>query len=146
MLKSNVAAVISAAAGMALIHAASKEADRIQRPMAIAIVDPTGTIRHFHRMDGVRQLAVQIAMDKAYTASAMGVPSSAWFGMIKDDPVLLHGMVQTPRLVIVAGGVPLYENGVLVGALGVSGGHYSEDESVALAAIQEVGFDSVSEN
>jgi uncharacterized protein GlcG (DUF336 family) len=133
---------ISAEAGQSLISAAILAAERAEVPMSIAIVDPAGGLRHFHRMVGAALLGVQISMDKAYTAAALGLPTSAWFGMIGDDPVLLHGMVHTPRLMIVGGGVPLYLDGALVGAIGLSGGHYTQDEAVALDAVREVGFES----
>jgi uncharacterized protein GlcG (DUF336 family) len=136
----NVASVGGDAA-QALIAAAVGESVRAERPMAIAVVDAAGQLKAFHRMDGAPLLAVQVAMDKAYTAAANGVATSAWYPMIKDDGALLHGMVQTPRLMIVGGGVPLLAGGVLVGAIGLSGGHYTEDEAVAVAAIKAVGFD-----
>ena len=43
--------------------------------------------------------------------------------MIKDEPALLTGIVHTDRLVVFGGGIPLIYNGVIVGGIGVSGGH-----------------------
>ena len=56
----------------------------------------------------------------------------------KNDPPLLAGITHTPRLVVFGGGYPILENGQLIGAIGVSGGHYSEDMEVARAALDAI--------
>jgi uncharacterized protein GlcG (DUF336 family) len=63
------------------------------------------------------------------------MPTHAWFDFIKDDPPLLHGIVNTPRLVVFGGGYPIQIAGAVVGAVGVSGGHYSQDMEVAQAGL-----------
>ncbi len=80
-------------------------------------------------------LSVDLAIDKAYTAAAFGMPTHAWFEFIKDDPPLLHGIVKTPRLIVFGGGYPIEIDGAVVGAIGVSGGHYSQDMEVAQAGL-----------
>lgn len=121
-----------------LILAASTHADKIQVPMAIAVCDASGELTAFKRMDGVARIACGIAQDKAYTASAFGLATHEWHDMIKDDPPLLDGIVHTPRLVIFGGGYPVKIDGQTIGAIGVSGGHYSQDMEVASAAISAV--------
>ncbi|WP_439397575.1 heme-binding protein [Bradyrhizobium sp. PMVTL-01] len=59
--------------------------------------------------------------------------------LIKDDASLLHGIVHTPRLVVFGGGFPIVENGVVIGAIGLSGGHYSQDMECARAALAAIG-------
>ena len=86
-------------------------------------------------MDGAAQLSVDIAQDKAYTAISFSMPTHAWFDFIKNDPPLLHGIVKTPRLVVFGGGYPVEIDGKIVGGIGVSGGHYSQDMKVAEAAL-----------
>ena len=61
--------------------------------------------------------------------------SHAWYDFIKDDPPLLHGIVKTPRLIVFGGGYPVMDCGVLVGGIGVSGGHYEQDMAVAQAGL-----------
>jgi hypothetical protein len=53
--------------------------------MAIAVVDDSGVLKAFSRMDGAPLLAV--AQDKAYTAAGFGLSTDGWFEFIKDDPV-----------------------------------------------------------
>ena len=109
-------------------------------PMCIAICDPAGTLVQFLRMDGAQLLSVGIAQDKAYTAVSFGMATHEWFDFIKEDPPLLHGIVHTPRLVVFGGGYPLRVDGRVVGGIGVSGGHYSQDMEVARAALQAAGL------
>jgi uncharacterized protein GlcG (DUF336 family) len=47
--------------------------------------------------------------------------------------------VHTPRLVVFGGGYPIRENGEMIGAIGLSGGHYSQDMECAKAALAAIG-------
>ena len=88
-------------------------------------------------MDGAPLLSVQVAQDKAYTAVGFGLPTHGWHDFIKDDAPLAAGApAGIDRLVVFGGGYPLPRRGEeLVGGIGVSGGHYSEDMKVAEAAL-----------
>ena len=67
-----------------------------------------------------------------------GSPSAAWHDFIKDDPPLAAGATTgIDRLVIFGGGFPITVDGAVVGGIGVSGGHYSEDSDVAELRITE---------
>jgi len=130
---------ITTESAQALVAAAEVKAREIGVPMCIAIVDESGVLKAFSRMDGAAQLSVEIAQDKAYTAISFGMPTHAWFDFIKDDPPLLHGIVNTPRLVVFGGGYPVQHDGAVIGGIGVSGGHYGQDMQVAEAALAAVG-------
>lgn len=130
---------ITAEAAAEAIRAAEAKAVEIGVPMVIAVVDESGVLKAFSRMDGAPLLSVQIAQDKAYTAAAFGISTDTWFNFIKDDPPLLHGIVKTSRLVVFGGGYPLQLDGALAGAVGVSGGHYEQDMVVAQAAVAALG-------
>lgn len=133
-LSSSKSSITLEAANLVL-DAAQKAAEAMGTPMVIAIVDESGVQKAFRRMDGAPLLSVEIAADKAYTAVAFGLPTHAWFDFIKNDPPLLHGIVKTPRLVVFGGGYPLNVGGAVVGAVGVSGGHYEQDMKVAEAGV-----------
>jgi uncharacterized protein GlcG (DUF336 family) len=126
---------INAEAAAAVVRAAEAKAAEIGVPMVIAVVDESGVLKAFSRMDGAPLLSVQIAQDKAYTAAAFGISTDSWFDFIKNDPPLLHGIVKTPRLVVFGGGYPLAVDGTPVGGVGVSGGHYEQDMVVAQAGV-----------
>lgn len=133
-------ATISADAASRLIEGATARAATMGTPMVIAIVDDSGILKAFHRMDGAALLSVQLAQDKAWTAASFGLATHAWHDFIVTDPPLLHGIVKTPRLIVFGGGYPIEVDGVCVGGIGVSGGHYSQDMEVAeagLAALAE---------
>jgi uncharacterized protein GlcG (DUF336 family) len=98
-----------------LIETAEAAAQKLGVPMVIAIVDESGVLKAFSRMDGAQLLSVEIAIDKAYTAAGFSMPTQAWFELIKNDPPLLHG-------------------------IGVSGGHYSQDAQVAREALVALGL------
>ena len=123
-----------------VIAAAEAKAAEIGVPMGIAICDESGVLKAFSRMDGAALFAVQIAQDKAYTAVGFGMPSGGWHDFIKDDPPLAAGAVGgIDRLVIFGGGFPITIGDAVVGAIGVSGGHYSQDAEVAQAGLTAVG-------
>ena len=97
-------------------------------------------LKAFSRMDGAALLSVQIAQDKAYTAVGFGMPTHGWHDFIKDDPPLADGApTGIDRLVIFGGGYPITVDGQIVGAIGVSGGHYSQDQKVAEAGLEALG-------
>ncbi|HWP84105.1 MAG TPA: heme-binding protein [Terriglobia bacterium] len=127
---------ISAEAAKKMIAAAEAKAAEMKRPMVIAICDESGNLKAFSRMDGAPLLSVQIAQDKAWTSVSFGVSTDKWFEFIKDDPPLLHGIVNHPRLVVFGGGFPIKVEKQLIGGIGVSGGHWKEDMEVAQAALK----------
>ena len=133
---------IDAKTAQAAIEGAVARARQMGLTMCIAVTDETGELKAFHRMDGAPKLSVQIAQDKAYTSAGYGFPTHGWYDFIKDDPPLLHGIVHTPRLVVFGGGYPIKEKGEMIGAIGVSGGHYTQDMECAKAALAAIGADA----
>jgi len=133
-------ASISTEAAREAIAAAEAKAAEIDVAMNIAIVDDSGVLKAFSRMDGAPLLSIQIAQDKAYTAVGFGMPTHGWHDFIKDDPPLADGAPDgIDRLVIFGGGYPIKIDDQLVGAIGVSGGHYSQDQEVAEAGLKALG-------
>lgn len=127
--------IISQEAADKLIAAAAAKATEIGVPMCIAIVDESGVQKAFLRMDGAQQLSVDISINKAFTAISFSMPTHQWWDFIKDDAPLLHGITHTPRLVVFGGGYPVTVDGQIIGGIGISGGHYSQDMVVAEAAL-----------
>ena len=131
----NVATITTDAAHR-MIAAAEAKATEMGVPMCIAVADPGGNLKAFSRMDGAALLSTQIAQDKAYTAVGFGMPTHGWHDFIKDDAPLAAGApTGIDRLVIFGGGYPITVNGTVVGAIGVSGGHYTQDQQVAEAGL-----------
>ncbi len=126
---------ITVEAAQRMIAAAEAKAREMGKPMCIAVTDGDGTLKAFSRMDGAPLLSVQIAQDKAYTAISFGMATHAWFEFVKDDPPLLHGIIKTDRLVVFGGGYPITTETGMIGGIGVSGGHYTDDMQVAEAGM-----------
>ncbi len=129
-------ASISSGLAHRIVAAAEAKAADMGVPMNIAVCDESGVLKAFSRMDGAALLSVQIAQDKAYTAVGFGMPTDGWHEFIKDDPPLAAGAVGgIERLVIFGGGYPIRLGDQLIGAVGVSGGHYTQDMEVAQAGL-----------
>ena len=138
-MSSTVKHSIDAKTAQAAVDAAAAKARELGLKMCIAVTDETGDLKAFHRMDGAPKLSIGIAQDKAYTSASFGFPTHGWHDFIKDDPPLLHGIVHTPRLIVFGGGYPIKEGGEVIGAIGVSGGHYTQDMECALAGLKAIG-------
>lgn len=121
------------------IDAAAKKAEEIGVPMAIAVCDPDGTLKAFIRMDGAALLAVRIAQQKAWTAISFGLPTLGLWEFIKDDPPLLHSLPHQEDMIFFGGGSPINVGGQMIGGIGVSGGHYSQDQICADAGLAALG-------
>lgn len=117
-----------------IISAAEQKAAEIGQPMNIAVVDQGGNLVAHVRMDNAWIGSVDISINKAWTSRAFDIPTKdlaehsqsggQFFGIHASN----HG-----RVMIFAGGIPLKRNGLVVGAIGVSGGSGEQDHAVAEA-------------
>lgn len=128
---------ITIEAAQRMIAAAEAKAREMGMAMCISICDGDGTLKAFSRMDGAALLSVQIAHDKAYTAISFGgLATHEWYEFVKNDPPLLHGIIKTDRLVVFGGGYPIKTEAGIIGGIGVSGGHWTDDMQVAQAGLE----------
>lgn len=128
---------ISLEAAAKAITAGIEKAREIGVPMSIAVVDDSGELKAFSRMDGASVVSVKVAIDKGYTVAATGFPStSALYEFVREDGPLALGFAHVDRIKTFGGGVVLNDGDTAIGAVGVSGGHYSQDEVVAVAAAE----------
>ena len=112
-----------------MLRAGPQRGRAMGKPMVIAITDESGTAaRTSSGWTAPRCSRVDTRHDKAYTAISFGIPSHAWHDFIKDDPPLDTGRpARVRRLVVFGGGYPIMVDGEIVGGIGVSGGHYTDD-------------------
>jgi uncharacterized protein GlcG (DUF336 family) len=130
---------VSAELAKAMIEAAERKADEMGHPFVIAIVDESGVLKAFSRMDGAALLSIQVAQDKAYTAVGFGMATDMWHEFVKEDAPLAMGAAPgIDRLIVFGGGYPIKIGDAIVGAIGVSGGHYTQDMEVAQAGLSVV--------
>ncbi|CUT05210.1 GlcG/HbpS family heme-binding protein [Candidatus Chrysopegis kryptomonas] len=118
-----------------IVNKAEERAKELGVKVCIAVVDDGGNLVEFRRMTGAPILSIEIALNKAFTSIAFGLPTGQWYDLIKDEPALLYGIVHTPRLVIFAGGLPIKYGGKIIGGIGVSGATSQQDEEIAKAGI-----------
>ena len=102
---------VTAELAKAMIEAAERKATEMGHPFVIAIVDDSGVLKAFSRMDGAALLSVQVAQDKAYSAVGFGMPTDAWHDFVKDDPPLAMGAAPGIERLIVFGGVTQSRSG-----------------------------------
>lgn len=108
---------------------AIEKAIEINLRICVWIVDPSGNPVLFKRQDNSPLISIDTARKKAATAVGFGIPTGqSWHDFIKDDPILSGGVPQMKDFILLGGGAPIQVDGVMVGAIGISGGHYKQDE------------------
>lgn len=131
----------TAALGQMLIAAALEESRRRGLSLAFAVVDLGGNLMAALRDDGAQLGALTLAIDKAFTAVNFGMPTSAWreSSLPGNGDWGFAGSLGG-RIIVFPGGVPLYAEGELIGAFGVSGTASEVDEECALRAVAQLGI------
>jgi len=136
----------SQAAGMTLsaarrmIAAVEAEAAAMKVAMSVAVVDAGDQLVAFARMDGADLVGVRLAQDKAYTALVNRMPTRDLAPLVQPGTEFYgYDSVAGGRMIVFAGGMPVERNGVLVGAIGVSGGSADEDQRAVDAAVEAFG-------
>jgi uncharacterized protein GlcG (DUF336 family) len=129
------------------IAAARKEALAIKTKMCIAIVDSGANLRAFVRMDDAWVGSIDIAIKKAKTACFFGM-ATGQLGKLSQPGKPLYGIEHSNNgLITFPGGVPIVdENGVLMGAIGVSGSLVENDQKVAEAGVKVLGVTELPEH
>jgi glc operon protein GlcG len=122
---------ISLDRAQAVIHAAVAEAKKRNWKMNVAVVDSGGNLVAFQRMDGAMLASIQIAEHKARAAATFRRPTK----IFEDGVQLMHlnYLLAFDGIIASRGGIPLIEQGVIIGAIGCSGGADSQDEVVSEA-------------
>jgi glc operon protein GlcG len=116
------------------VDAIVKKALQIQKAAVVAVADPYGELIYLVRMDGAPIPSVNIAMNKAWTAARARKPTQE-IGERVIHPELGHDIAYygDPRFVGWGGGIPVWKDGEIAGAVAVSG--LSSEEDIALAAL-----------
>lgn len=124
-------APISAAKAQAAIQAAAAEATKRGWPLNIAVVDSGANLVAFLRMDGSQLASIAISEHKARAAAKYRRPTKTY-----EDGIQLRDLkyiVTLDDVIASRGGIPLVEDGKIIGAIGCSGATGSQDEVVCTA-------------
>ena len=119
-----------------IIAAGERKAMELGIPYNIAVADAGGGLMAHVRMDGAWLGSVEIAIDKAWTARAFDM-STEDLSHLTQSGQQGFGLNTTndSRVVIFGGGIPINVDGVVIGAVGASGGSVEQDVAVARAAV-----------
>ena len=122
------------------IEQAIAKAREIDTFMCIAIVDSGADLKAFHRMDDAWVGSIDIAIKKAKTAVFFGMPTGE-IGKLSQPGKPLYGIEHSNQgLITFPGGLPIVDkDGVMIGAIGVSGSSVENDHTVASAGAQALG-------
>ena len=115
----------------AVIHAAVAEAKKRNWKMNAAVVDSGGNLVAFQRMDGAMLASIEIAQHKARAAATFRRPTKVFEDGVQS--MHLNYLLAFDGIIASRGGIPLIEQGKIVGAIGCSGGTDSQDEVVSKA-------------
>ena len=105
-----------------------------QWPIAVAIVDTGGNLIMLQTMDNTQRGSIDIAIGKAKTANNFKRPTKALEDAIAGGGAGLR-VLAVPGMFPIEGGEPIYANGKIIGAIGVSGMSARQDGEVVKAAL-----------
>ena len=118
-----------------IIKKAIEKANEIGINVSIALVDTGGHLLEFKRMDGAILASIDASIKTSILFSMetedlmeLGKPGGSLYGM----EILNGGMV------LFGGGIPIFQKGELVGAIGISGGSVEEDIMIARNAVSSI--------
>jgi uncharacterized protein GlcG (DUF336 family) len=120
-----------------MIHAAKSKAEELKILEDIAVVDASGNLKAFARMDNAWLGSIDIAIRKARTARYFDM-ETAEIGKMSQPGQPLYGVEHNNGgLITFGGGIPLKDtDGMVIGAVGVSGSSVDNDAKVAKAAVE----------
>jgi glc operon protein GlcG len=127
-------APITLEAAKRVMEAAETEANANGWPMVIAIVDTGGHLIMLHRIDHAQNGSVDIARRKAETAVNFKRPTKVFEDAVAQGGMHLR-MLAMGTLLPLEGGLPIVQDGKVVGAIGVSGMQSTQDAQVARAGL-----------
>lgn len=128
---------VSSQEAIKMLGHAIVEAGKINKHIAIAVCGPEGELIAFLRMDGASPAASVIAQNKAYTA-ARDRKSTKHMGEFMNEAKRPPAFWGDPGITGFGGGVPIVQEGKVIGGIGISGLSEEEDERIAYAAIVAV--------
>ena len=135
-LTASQASGLTLAVARSIVAAALARADEMGIAISCAVVDSGDQLVAFERMDGADLVTIGLAKDKAYSALVNHMPTSELGPLVQPGAEFYgYDSLAGGRMIVFGGGLPIEIGGVLVGALGVSGGTSEQDEDAAKAGL-----------
>jgi glc operon protein GlcG len=117
-----------------MVAAAEAEAVKNKWPVAIAIVDGSGHLVAFDRLDGTQLGSIEVALQKAKCAAMFRRSTKVFEEALEKGGVGLR-VLKAPHIIPIEGGLPIVVDGKVIGAIGVSGVTSEQDGKVAQAGL-----------
>src|SRR5262245_43775785 len=112
--------------------AAMAEAAKNHWNMAVAVVDPNGTLVYYEKMDNTQNGSANVAVAKARSAALFKRPTKAFQDALAAGGAGIR-ILGLEGAVPVEGGVPILADGKIIGAIGLSGANSDQDGQCAQA-------------
>jgi uncharacterized protein GlcG (DUF336 family) len=131
---------LTLAAARRMIEAVERSARELRVALSVAVVDSGDQLVAFARMDGADLVSIDLARDKAFSALVNRMPTRDLAPLVQPGAEFYgYDSIAGGRMIVFAGGMPLERDGVLIGAVGVSGGDAAQDQQAAEAAVAAFG-------
>jgi len=130
---------ISADRAAQAVAATVAEARRSGRnwKLAVAVVDPNGDLVYFYRMDQTQTGSTQVAVNKARTSARFRRPTQVFFETMQTTGGSIIATLD-PTIVASPGGIPIVQNGQIIGAIGCSGATGAQDHVACQAGADSI--------
>lgn len=124
-----------------LVDAAAARARELDIRVHIAVMDSSAELVGWLSFDGTPRIAATTARHKAFTAVQTGMATVDWKAYVESIPAEERRIIDgIEGYIAAAGGVPVIEQGILLGGVGVSGATQETDEACARAALDALGL------
>lgn len=117
------------------VQAAQAEAKKNNWFMVVAVVDPSGNLVCYEKMDNALYASTKVSINKARSAALYKRPTKVFEESLKAGGENLR-VFSLEGAVASQGGIPILQDGKIIGAIGVSGDASSNDHQCALKAIE----------
>ena len=138
-LTASQSAGLTLSVARAVVAGAQAHAESLGIAISVAVVDSGDQLVAFERMDGADLVTIDLARDKAYSALVNHMPTSELAPLVQPGSEFYgYDSLAGGRMVVFGGGLPIEIAGVLVGAVGISGGSAEQDEECARVGLEAV--------
>jgi glc operon protein GlcG len=130
-------ATLTVEAVMAVLQGALDHARRLDKAVYVAVMDSSARLVGLVGSEAAPQICASVAQQKAYTAVAMRMPTTAFVAMLEKVPHE-RDIFLGQGYIAAAGGLPVVVDGMVAGSIGVSGAGQGEDEACAQAGLAAI--------
>jgi uncharacterized protein GlcG (DUF336 family) len=131
---------INSSLALQMVGYAIQLAEEKSIEISAVVCDPRGHLVALARTDNVMPPAIEYAIDKAWTSANFSISTLALYERISVKPPVVLGFANRDRVLFFPGGLPVIEDNICIGGLGVSGAKDQEDIDIAQTTIKKFGL------